>query len=287
MKFPIHVSKYKCEEIYEYYFKPESPIFHVMSGITYPDPTYEIQRKTANFFSIEYIISGEGAIQENNTIRKVVANDMYILHPNAYWHYFASPKNPFKKIWIVFDCDYTFIENLLNAYKVSDVLILHNTDMYNEFAEVFRLLRDEPDNLAHLVEQAMFKLVQKIQDFAVYSIDDSSEKTAVIGKKYIDRMINSHINIDKVCDFIKISRTHFFRIFKATYNITPAEYIIQSKIKASKILLTHSEQPIGEIAMRFDFANFSHFSRTFRKYVGCTPSEYREQNQPDNLSERY
>lgn len=267
------------EEVYEYYFSPKSPLFHIMAGITNPDPTYEIRRKTSNCFSIEYIISGEGAVQEDDKVKKVIADDLCILHPNTYSHYFAAPKNPYKKIWIVFDCDYSFIENLLKTYKVDDVFILHNTGLYNEFEEIFALLRDEPDNLAYLVEKAVFTLVHKIQDRAVYHIDDKSEKTAVLGKKYIDRMINYHINIEKVCDFVKTSRAQFFRNFKAVYDITPAEYILQSKIDAAKVLLTHSEQPIGEIAMRFDFANFPHFSRTFRKYVGCTPSEYREQNQ--------
>lgn len=267
------------EEVYEYYFSPKSPLFHIMAGITNPDPSYEIRRKTSNCFSIEYIISGEGAVQEDDKIKKVIADDLCILHPNTYSHYFAAPKNPYKKIWIVFDCDYSFIENLLKTYKVDNVFILHNTGLYNEFEEIFNLLRDEPDNLAYLVEKAVFTLVHKIQDRAVYHIDDKSEKTAVLGKKYIDRMINYHINIEKVCDFVKTSRAQFFRNFKAVYDITPAEYILQSKIDAAKVLLTHSEQPIGEIAMRFDFANFPHFSRTFKKYVGCTPSEYREQNQ--------
>lgn len=277
MKCPIEQFPY--EEVYEYYFNSKSPIFHIMAGITDPDPTYEIRRKTSHCFSIEYIISGEGAVQEDDKVKKVIADDLCILHPNTYSHYFASPKNPYKKIWIVFDCDYSFIENMLKTYKVEDVFILHNTGLYSEFEEIFNLLRDEPDNLAYLVEKAVFTLVHKIQDRAMYHIDDKSEKTAVLGKKYIDRMINYHINIEKVCDFIKISRAQFFRVFKAVYDITPAEYILQSKINASKILLSHSEQPIGEIAMRFDFANFPHFSRTFKKYVGCTPSEYREQNQ--------
>ena len=275
MKCPV--SKFDTEEVYEYYFTPQSPIFHIMSGITNPDPTYEICRKTSNCFSIEYIISGEGAIQENDVIKKVVAGDFFILHPNTYSHYFASPKQPFYKIWVVFDCDYTFVENLLKAYKLEELFILHNTNMYDEIMDIFKLLRDEPPNIAELVEKAMLKLIHKAQDYTIYSIDDSSEKIAVLGKKYIDRMINYHINIEKVCDFVKISRAQFFRLFKKVYNITPAEYILQSKINASKILLEHSEQPIGEIAMRFDFANFPHFSRTFRKYVGCTPTEYREQ----------
>ena len=92
-------------------------------------------------------------------------------------------------------------------------------------------------------------------------------------------MINAHINIDKVCKLINISRSHFFRCFKKTFGITPAEYIMQSKIGAAKILLANTNHSISEISMRFDFSSFSHFSRTFHKYVGCTPSEYRKKNQ--------
>lgn len=273
-----HLS-FETEEGFEYFFNPNDAIFHIMVGISNPDPNYEIRRTVSSCFSIEYIISGEGAIQEDNKISKVVADDLYIMHPNRYSHYYANPNNPFKKIWIVFDCDYTFIENLLKAYKVDDVFVLHNVNMYEEFYDIFKLLHDEPPNLSYLVENALLKLVRKIQDRANYSLNDDTEKIAVLGKKYIDRKINYHIKIEEVYQYVKSSRTQFFRAFKQEYNMSPNEYILRSKIDAAKLLLSHSDYPIGEIAMRFDFANFPHFSYTFRKYVGCSPSEYREQNQ--------
>lgn len=146
-----------------------------------------------------------------------------------------------------------------------------------------KFFETNPQNTRYLIESALFNLVHKIHERKIYHIDDKSENIAVLGKKHIDKMINQHISVEKICDMIKISRAQFYRVFKANFNITPAEYILQTKIDAAKILLAHSEQPIGEIAMRFDFANFPHFSRTFRKYVGCSPSEYRAQNHIDGI----
>jgi len=47
---------------------------------------------------------------------------------------------------------------------------------------------------------------------------------------------------------------------------------------ASKLLLNDTNISISEIAMRVGFNNMSNFNRAFRKYIGCTPSEYISQN---------
>ncbi|UJZ87933.1 AraC family transcriptional regulator [Heyndrickxia coagulans] len=43
--------------------------------------------------------------------------------------------------------------------------------------------------------------------------------------------------------------------------------------------MLHTNIPISEIALLFHFCNQSYYTSLFKKYMGLTPKEFREQNQ--------
>ena len=54
------------------------------------------------------------------------------------------------------------------------------------------------------------------------------------------------------------------------------EYCMHRRIMAAAWMLSATDETITNIAVRYAFANPSHFSRQFRRATGCTPSEYRQ-----------
>ena len=49
----------------------------------------------------------------------------------------------------------------------------------------------------------------------------------------------------------------------------------RDRIERAKTLLVTTEAPIGNIALNVGFDDENYFSRTFRKVVGSTPTQYR------------
>ena len=81
-----------------------------------------------------------------------------------------------------------------------------------------------------------------------------------------------------VKDFIKklgISETHFRRIFKTSYNMSPNQYLIFLRINRAKELLETGDQSIEEISELSGFASSSYFSRLFKERTGFSPYEFR------------
>jgi len=72
------------------------------------------------------------------------------------------------------------------------------------------------------------------------------------------------------------SYDYFRHQFVNHFGVSPKEYILQERIQHIKKRLTNTEDSVRDIAVRYSFYSTSHLSRTFKKYVGCTPSEYRE-----------
>lgn len=59
-------------------------------------------------------------------------------------------------------------------------------------------------------------------------------------------------------------------------NVSPYKFILSLRIDEAKELLLFSSMSINEISEQIGFADSSYFSRIFRKYTGCSPSDWRK-----------
>lgn len=94
--------------------------------------------------------------------------------------------------------------------------------------------------------------------------------------KYIDEHLDDDLSLEKVAAVGAYSPFHFHRIFKLITGETLQNYIIRKKIEKSALYLAlRKNVDIKEIYMELGFANHSVFNKTFKKYYGKSPSEFR------------
>lgn len=65
----------------------------------------------------------------------------------------------------------------------------------------------------------------------------------------------------------------FIRSFKKVHGLTPHQYIIDNRLQAARSLITSGQCDVTKAALACGFATVSHFSATFRKRWGISPSE--------------
>lgn len=76
---------------------------------------------------------------------------------------------------------------------------------------------------------------------------------------------------DKVC----LSSNYFGDLIKKESGMTAQEYIQNKIINVSKEWVASTNLTVSQIAYELGFQYSQHFSRAFKKNVGCTPLEYR------------
>lgn len=103
----------------------------------------------------------------------------------------------------------------------------------------------------------------------------SSHYAVARAQHYIEEHFSEGITVKQLAQLGSMSASSFNRIFKKEINLTPIEYLIETRVEKSKKLLRRKEIPITEIAMRCGFSSSAHFSSKFSRLVGVTPSEYR------------
>jgi two-component system response regulator YesN len=99
--------------------------------------------------------------------------------------------------------------------------------------------------------------------------------------KYLKLHYREDLNIRKVADSLKISESYLSRLFKMETGYTFVEYLTNYRIKKAIELLKEKSEKVYEIAEMVGYSDSRYFSALFRKYVGVTPSEFK-----DGLSRR-
>ncbi|MCM2370527.1 AraC family transcriptional regulator [Aporhodopirellula aestuarii] len=75
-----------------------------------------------------------------------------------------------------------------------------------------------------------------------------------------------------------LSSSQFERRFRHAFGSSPRQYLLRVRIENSSRLLIETEQTISQIALACGFFDHAHFSRSFRRIMSTSPSEYRRRH---------
>ena len=96
--------------------------------------------------------------------------------------------------------------------------------------------------------------------------------------EFIEDNLDRPICLDDLANLANVSRFHLSRLFKQAVGVTAIGFVEQCRIRRAQALIADTDLPLADIALATGFADQSHFTRRFHRYVGCTPAVFaREQ----------
>lgn len=90
----------------------------------------------------------------------------------------------------------------------------------------------------------------------------------------LEQISDSSYSVHDLCEAVGMSRTSLYMKLKSIINLSPQEFIINSRLKYSKNLLVEGKLNISEIAYQSGFSNPRYFSTSFKKFYGKNPTTY-------------
>ncbi|MBO5070991.1 MAG: response regulator [Roseburia sp.] len=93
--------------------------------------------------------------------------------------------------------------------------------------------------------------------------------------RYIQCNIEQPLCRADIAGVVNLNEDYLSRLFKHKKGVSLKEFIINEKMTVAKKLLQTTKLPIGVIAAKVGYDNFSHFSSTYRKIMGIAPIEER------------
>lgn len=255
------------------------------------------------FFEINIVTRGEGKHFIGENVLTAEEGDVFIIPPNVEHGYKGNPgfdvyhilvnnsyiqKNfadlqAIKGFSILFNVEpivrerlgkplhlkltskqFESIEGLLFDRRNEDVFVSTENAFINIgsfLIIVTKLCQFYTENTANLIKES------EIQDTTFM------RSLALIHEKY-----NEKLTIEMLAKEARLSKSTFMRRFLRVCKLSPAEYITIKRIEIAENMLKNTKNSISEIAEKIGFYDSAHFSKTFNKYHGCSPLEYRKGN---------
>lgn len=267
-----HVTFAKKEKAYALIAQESVPFRYATVGVTYPDPTYHIDRTAGHWVNVlEYVEEGEGELLVGGRWLRACAGDVYVLRAGEEHHYRSDPQKPWKKRWINYGADY--IADFLDAYGVTTgVYRDEGAKKYFDLAFETAKFGGAYAESGRTVADCVHKIIARCAATRA-SVPYLAEHGI---REELNASLYSKLDLDALADKLHMSKSNLIRVFKRNYGITPYEYLLCAKIEAAKVLLLTTTLPVKEIADRLCIVDEHYFSTLFYKRVGVRPRAFRE-----------
>ena len=93
---------------------------------------------------------------------------------------------------------------------------------------------------------------------------------------FIERHLDEHLGLDEVSLEAGLSVSQFCKVFKETTGTTFTEYVNRRRVEWARRELLRPGARVTEIAYKVGFASLSQFNRSFLRFVGEAPRDYRK-----------
>jgi AraC-like DNA-binding protein len=82
--------------------------------------------------------------------------------------------------------------------------------------------------------------------------------------------------VEKMASELNMSRTNLHRKIKGITGFPPSELIRSIRLKKAARMIISQADSVTQIALHVGFDDYSHFSKSFKKYYGVSPTLYVE-----------
>lgn len=94
---------------------------------------------------------------------------------------------------------------------------------------------------------------------------------------YLHTNYQKKVTITELCKEFHINRTTLQERFIKATGFPVMTYLIKLRLKLASLMLRDTMVSATEVMERTGFSDITHFGKMFKKYMGCAPTEYRQQ----------
>ena len=228
-------------------------------------------------YTLYLITSGNGiAVVDEN--RYFLEEGMSLISfPFSDLSIISEKKTPIKFKWIEFKgSEAAWIISQSSFSKINPITL---SPKITDFEKYFDIAECHKKELFARC-RASGKLIELLSFYIQFSpnVNDNTESYVVSARNYIDKNYReSDFSVQSVADHIKIDRTYLYRLFKKETGLSVKDYINNCRISKAEELLANPSIPIKDVAYSVGFSDQMYFSRTFKKFTGVTPTDFRKE----------
>lgn len=150
--------------------------------------------------------------------------------------------------------------------------------------ENMRLEQNEHEFAFQQVKQDYLNLIliaiyrARMNQFAIlHGKENSRHEITATAQKFIEDNLTEHIDFSDYARIHNISHGYFRAIFKSATGLPPVEYLNRLRIIRAIEYLKDDSLTMSDVSAAVGIYDANYFSRLFRKIIGYSPREFRNQ----------
>lgn len=242
-------------------------------------PDHAMQREDPLDYLIIWVLAGRGVVRAEGQEITAKPGDLFLFRPYVPQEYRADPTRPWDILWAHFDGDLAepFVAALrqFGGVRVDLGLDPEIRDRWVELV-IAEYSRDAgADVRCHTALAAVLGLIwQRLQQRALRPARATGLNVHDL-QSYIHDHLREPITLAQLAGVAHLSPTHFARVFKKQFGVSPLYYVIQKRVALAGTMLTETDLPMKQVATAVGYDDPYYFSRIFRKVTGTSPTQYR------------
>lgn len=261
-EIPAHTSYPSKKHKTGYYFDPE-------------------KGRVLNEYQLVYVTNGEGMLEtEHGGEFKIKTGMVFVLFPGEWHTYRPNEDLGWSHYWIGITN-----QNMSRWLENSNLKIdnpVFNVGINGEILSLFqKALRIAEE------EQSMYQnIINGLTNYIVALLGSVNDCQFVERCNYVDNInqacmiMSNEESVDSIADLARnvgMGYSLFRREFKRQKGCSPIKYLQSQKISQAERLLVNTNLSLKEITFRLSFGSPSYFSSQFKKIVGVSPTQYRNE----------
>ena len=165
--------------------------------------------------------------------------------------------------------------------RILNLLLHHYERRGRNAAEIEKMLQNY--NLLDRI-QSLQEIRQKIIEMVMECVSTESVADANARSKiqmaigYIQEHFAENLTVNVLAEHYGMSPNYFSSMFQKEMSRSAVNYITELRINQARELLYHSELSVVDISKKVGYEDSQYFFRVFKKYLGMTPLQYREES---------
>ncbi|HEM4335037.1 TPA: AraC family transcriptional regulator [Streptococcus suis] len=246
------------------------------------DKGYSFGPTIRDNFVLHFITNGKGKILVDGKTSYLSAGDIFILPKDVSIFYQADDIDPWTYIWVGFSGSRA--KDLLNQSQLLENYYLHSNLESPILGYMHQINHVQMHPIPSITELVLIGYLNQllaalIEEFPSETLIKPETQT----KHYVQqaiKMIHNHyahpIKVSEIADFLALSRSYLYKIFKQETGYSIKDYILQVKMNRSCQLLEDASRSITEIAYSVGYQDPLTFSTAFKNYFHMSPTEFRK-----------
>jgi len=234
------------------------------------------------YYDEEYLITDEkmsgfsshrasDAVKEENTLQQIKEGNADKALDQLHMIIQNLKSNPTKNIESVKQLFYRLLEGIIDILYDKNFLI---SDVLHGREDIFESLGSK-STLKELGTEMEELIYNCCSYFAVKKEGKNSQLIRNV-IKYLENNCHKGISLEMVAKQVFLTASHLSRVFKEETGKNFIEYLSELRVSKAKEILKNPKYTISEISEKLCFGNVQGFIRTFKKYEGETPGQFRQ-----------